>query len=547
MDVNSPPSVSGSAEWAALCEHAAVVGSRHLRDLFADDPARSSALTFDVAGLRVDLSKQRIVSATVPLLAAVARRAGVEERIAALLGGERLNVTEQRAALHTALRAPADATVVVDGRNVVPDVQAALVRMAHLADRIRSGAWRGATGERVRHVVNVGIGGSDLGPAMAYQALHSYVDVGLDCRFVSNVDGADVTAALRDLDPAATLVVVSSKTFTTVETMTNARTVRSWLTDLLGPGAVRHHMVAVSTNVDEAQAFGIDPDNVFGFWDWVGGRYSLDSAIGLSLMIAIGADRFAQMLAGMRAVDEHLAHSPLERNVPVLMALVGVWNNEMLGAESLAVLPYSHELSRFPAYLQQLDMESNGKRVRLDGSPVEMSTGPVVWGEPGTNGQHAFFQLLHQGTRLVPVDFIGVARPNHSLQHHHDLLIANLLAQSSSLAFGRTREEAVAAGVPEWLADHRTFPGNRPSTVILADRLDPFALGALVALYEHKVFVQACVWGINAFDQWGVELGKEMATRLMPRITGTVLQDGDLDSATSAIVEWYRQRRETTR
>lgn len=546
MDVNSPPSVSGSAEWAALCEHAAIVGSRHLRDLFADDPARSSALTFDVAGLRVDLSKQRIVPATVPLLAAVARRAGVEERIAALLGGERLNVTEQRAALHTALRAPADATVVVDGRNVVPDVQAALGRMAHLADRIRSGAWRGATGERVRHVVNVGIGGSDLGPAMAYQALHSYVDVGLDCRFVSNVDGADVTAALRDLDPAATLVVVSSKTFTTVETMTNARTVRSWLTDLLGPGAVRHHMVAVSTNVDEAQAFGIDPDNVFGFWDWVGGRYSLDSAIGLSLMIAIGADRFAQMLAGMRAVDEHLAHSPLERNVPVLMALVGVWNNEMLGAESLAVLPYSHELSRFPAYLQQLDMESNGKRVRLDGSPVEMSTGPVVWGEPGTNGQHAFFQLLHQGTRLVPVDFIGVARPNHSLQHHHDLLIANLLAQSSSLAFGRTREEAVAAGVPEWLADHRTFPGNRPSTVVLADRLDPFALGALVALYEHKVFVQACVWGINAFDQWGVELGKEMATRLMPRITGTVLQDGDLDSATSAIVEWYRQRRETT-
>jgi glucose-6-phosphate isomerase len=471
----------------------------------------------------------------------VVEASGMARRRDAMFAGEPINATEGRSVLHTALRAPRGASLVVDGRDVVADVHAVLDRMRRISESVRSGEWTGATGLAIRTVVNIGIGGSDLGPAMAYVATRAFGRPDLQCRFVSNVDGADLHEQLADLDPATTLFVVSSKTFTTVETITNARAARRWLTDALGDDAVARHFLAVSTNLTEVASFGIDDGSVVGFWDWVGGRYSLDSAIGLSLMIAIGPDAFGELLGGFRAIDEHFLDAPPAANAPVLMAALGIWYHTVLGAETKAVLPYSHELRRFPAYLQQLDMESNGKRVHLDGSAVATSTGPIVWGEPGTNGQHAFFQLLHQGTHLVPVDFIGFARPNHPLVDQHDLLMANMFAQAEALAFGRTLDEVVADGVPEHQQAHRVFPGNRPSTTIVAEQLTPSVLGQLIALYEHIVFVQGCVWGVNSFDQWGVELGKALATRLLPELTGDA--DNTHDSSTSALVDWYRAHR----
>jgi glucose-6-phosphate isomerase len=456
-------------------------------------------------------------------------------------------VTEDRPVLHTALRAPRDLSIIVDGTDVVPEVHAVLDRMSTFADAVRTGEWKGATGHPIRNVINIGIGGSDLGPAMAYHALRAWSDRSMTFRFVSNVDGSDVAEAMLDLEPSETLFIVSSKTFTTLETMTNARTARTWLVDRLEQDAVPRHMVAVSTNLDEVAAFGIDPANAFGFWDWVGGRYSMDSAIGLSLMVAIGPERFHELLAGFRAVDEHFATTPPERNVPLLMGLVGVWERNFLGSPSHAVVPYCHELALFPAYLQQLDMESNGKRVGLDGHEVTYDTGPIVWGTPGTNGQHAYFQLLHQGTTVVPLDLIGFVRPVHAIGDHHDLLIANLIAQAEALAFGRTADEVAAAGVPPELVPHRTFPGNRPTTVILGEQLSPFALGELVALYEHKVFVQGAVWGINSFDQWGVELGKALAQAIIPELSAddrpTGEHDSKHDSSTEALIARYRAGR----
>jgi glucose-6-phosphate isomerase len=513
----------------------------HLRTLFADDPDRSNRYRAQAADLTVDYSKNLIDDAILEALLAVAEAAGVAERRDEMFAGERINVTEQRAVLHTALRAAADAEVVVDGHDVMPDVRDVLARMADFAERVRSGGWRGATGEAITDVVNIGIGGSDLGPAMAALATQAFSKPGLRTHFVSNVDGADIYGVLSALTPATTLVVVSSKTFTTIETITNAQQARTWLTAELGDGAVANHFVAVSTNAEKVAEFGIDTANMFGFWDWVGGRYSVDSAIGLSLMISIGDAGFQQFLAGFRAVDEHFRTEPLRHNVAVLMAMLGVWYTNVLGAETKAVLPYAHELRRFAAYLQQLDMESNGKRVRLDGQPVGTATGPVVWGEPGTNGQHAFYQLLHQGTRLIPIDFIGFARPNHPLQEQHDLLMANLFAQGEALAFGKTIDEVRAEGIPEHQQAHRVFPGNRPTTTILADRLTPSTLGQLIALYEHIVFVQGCVWGVNSFDQWGVELGKALANRITPELTSQ--DDPAHDSSTNELIRWYRSRR----
>jgi glucose-6-phosphate isomerase len=495
----------------------------HLRTLFDADPGRAQRYTFTCADLRVDLSKNWLTEAVLAELLDLARGAGVEARRDAMFRGERINVTEDRPVLHVALRAPRGVRIEVDGHDVVPDVHAVRDRMAAFSERIRQEG-------RIRSVVNIGIGGSDLGPAMAYEALHAYAD-GPECRFVSNVDGADLTRKLSGLDAATTLFIVASKTFTTIETLTNARSARAWLVDALGEAAVADHFVAVSTNEALVKAFGIDPANMFEFWDWVGGRYSLGSAIGLSLMLAIGPERFGQLLAGMRAVDELFCTEPLERNVPVLMGLLGALYTNRHGAQSKAVLPYAQELARFPAYLQQLDMESNGKSVRLDGAPVDTGTGPVVWGEPGTNGQHAFYQLLHQGTHLVPCDLIGFAHPNHELTHHHDLLIANLFAQAEALAFGRTSDEP-----------HRSFAGNRPTTLILADRLTPATLGQLVALYEHVVFTQGVLWGIDSFDQWGVELGKELANRITPELVGTRTPEAAHDASTLAAIRWYRQR-----
>jgi glucose-6-phosphate isomerase len=463
------------------------------------------------------------------------------ERRDAMFSGAAINTTERRAVLHTALRAPADANVVVDGHDVMPDVYAVLQRMGVFADRVRAGEWLGATGRPIATVVNIGIGGSDLGPAMAYLATRAFGRADLRCRFVSNVDGADIVENLEGLEPATTLFVISSKTFTTIETLTNARAARSWLVDSLGDEAVAAHFVAVSTNATEVAAFGIDTTNMFGFWDWVGGRYSVDSAIGLSLMIAIGPQQFREFLDGFHIIDRHVREAPLAQNVPVLMAALGIWYSNVLGADSKAVLPYSHELRRFAAYLQQLDMESNGKCVRLDGSPVSTSTGPIVWGEPGTNGQHAFYQLLHQGTRLVPIDFIGFARPNHDLTLQHDLLMSNLFAQGEALAFGKTLTEVQAEGIPDHQQAHRVFPGNRPSTTIVAPRLTPSVLGQLIALYEHIVFVQGCVWDVNSFDQWGVELGKALANRITPELTGDLPPQHD--GSTSALIEWYRTNR----
>ena len=535
--------ISRTDEWKALVAHAPAVRELHLRGLFESDPDRGRELTLDVGDLHLDYSKNRVERQTLELLVALAERAGVRRRAEAMFSGDRINVTENRPVLHVALRAPRDAVIEVDGHNVVPDVHAVLDRMDDLARRVRTGEWTGATGKRIRNVVNIGIGGSDLGPAMAYRALRDVADPELTVRFVSNVDGSDIADAVAGLDAAETLFIVSSKTFTTIETLTNARSAREWLVGALGDaGAVRHHFVAVSTNAEAVAAFGIDTSDMLGFWDWVGGRYSMDSAIGLSLAIAIGPEAFRQMLAGFHLMDEHFRTAPTAQNMPVLLGLLGLWNAEFLGADTHAVLPYSERLGRFPAYLQQLDMESNGKSIDLHGRPVDTGTGPIVWGEPGTNGQHAFYQLIHQGTRLVPSDLIGVCRPAVDMGEHHDLLMANLLAQAEALAFGKTAEEVAAEGIAPPLVPHRTFPGNRPTNVILMPELTPHALGQLIALYEHKVFTQGVIWGINSFDQWGVELGKVLAGRIAPELSGPS-PDLQHDSSTNALIRRYRAQR----
>ena len=545
--------ITVTSAWAALLAHFHDSPVAHLRELFAADSQRAVAFTRTAADLRADFSKQRITRETLRCLLEVAVAADVEGRRDAMIAGEKINSTEQRAVLHTALRAPRGTVVNVfddDGHahNVVPDVHAVLDRMGAFAERVRSGAWTGQTGERIRTVVNIGIGGSDLGPAMAYRALHAFKHPEIECRFVSNVDGADIAQNIADLDPATTMFVISSKTFTTIETLTNAGTARDWLLAGLGAAAgdtsaIAKHFVAVSTNADRVAEFGIDTANMFGFWDWVGGRYSVDSAIGLSLMISIGPEAFGEFLVGFHVIDDHFRNAPLTENIPVLMAMIGIWNSNVLGAQSQGVMPYAHELSRFPAYLQQLDMESNGKGVHRDGTPVSVDTGSIVWGEPGTNGQHAFYQLLHQGTRLVPVDMIGFADPNHPYRNHHDLLMANLFAQTEALAFGKTSEEARAEGMPDFQVLHRTFTGNRPTTTILAQRLTPKVLGELIALYEQKVFVQGCVWDVNSFDQWGVELGKALANRITPELVSAEAPAGTHDGSTNALIAWYRAQR----
>ncbi len=532
-------------EWTALLAHHAAMRDRHLRDLFAEDPDRATRFTAEGAHLFLDYSKHRITDETIAGLLALARAARVEERRADMYAGAHINETEDRAVLHTALRTPADRHVVVDGHDVVPDVHEVLDRMAAFALRVRGGEWKGFTGKPIRNIVNIGIGGSDLGPAMATEALRHYTDRSMRFRFVSNIDGTDIRDATLDLDPAETLFVVASKTFTTLETLTNARTARDWLLAGLGDqAAVARHFVAVSTNATKVAEFGIDNVNMFGFWDWVGGRYSMDSAVGLSLMLAIGPDDFREMLAGFRDMDEHFLEAPLGQNLPVLMALLGIWYGNAFGFETHAVLPYSQELSRFPAYLQQLDMESNGKSVRLDGTRLTCDSGPIVWGTAGTNGQHAYYQLLHQGTRIVPADLIGFVNPTTEVGDHHDLLNANLFAQAEALAFGKTRAEVIADGVPAHQVDARVFEGNRPTSVLLAARLTPRMLGSLVALYEHKVFVQGVIWGIDSFDQWGVELGKALATRIAPELADDGA-DPELvhDPSTAALIRRYRRGR----
>jgi glucose-6-phosphate isomerase len=537
--------VSDSAEWQAVQGHAEKFSGVHLRDLFDSDPRRGERLTTQVADLYVDYSKNLVTDEVLAALFALAERAHLREHIAAMFAGEHINTTEDRAVLHVALRMPRDATLVVDGQDVVAEVHAVLDRMGAFSDRVRSGEWRGATGERIRTVVNIGIGGSDLGPVMAYEALKAYADPQIQCRFVSNIDPTDLYQKTHDLDPASTLFVVVSKTFTTQETLTNAKEARNWLLAGLGgdESAVAKHFVAVSTNAQRVAEFGIDTDNMFGFWDWVGGRYSLPSAVGLSVMIAIGKEQFAEMLAGYHAVDEHFRTEPVERNVPALLGLLNVWYDTFLGAQSHAVLPYAQYLHRFAAYLQQLTMESNGKSVRLDGTPVEYQTGEVFWGEPGTNGQHAFYQLIHQGTKLIPADFIGFSQPNHDIDGMHDLFMSNFFAQTSALAFGRTAEQIAAEGVPESLVPHKVMPGNHPTTTIIAPKLTPSTLGQLIAVYEHIVFTQGTVWEINSFDQWGVELGKVLANQLAPLLTGESAQESDLDSSTRALIARYRSER----
>jgi glucose-6-phosphate isomerase len=548
MSVYEPtPPLDRLPEWQAVMAHHETIRDRHLRDLFAEDPERATRLTADGAGLFLDYSKHRVTDETMELLLAVARAARVEECRVEMFGGAHINTTEDRAVLHTALRAPATEPRRVDGQDVTRDVHAVLDRMAAFAIRVRLGEWKGFTGSPIRNVVNIGIGGSDLGPAMATQALVHYAERTMRFRFVSNVDGADIRDATADLNPAETLFIIASKTFTTLETLTNARTAREWLLAGLGgeQRAVASHFVAVSTNAEKVAEFGIDTANMFGFWDWVGGRYSMDSAIGLSLMLAVGPDDFRAMLAGFRDMDEHFLRTPLDRNLPVLMALLGAWYGNAFGFETHAVLPYSQELSRFPAYLQQLDMESNGKSTRIDGTRVSYDTGPIVWGTAGTNGQHAYYQLLHQGTRIVPADLIGFVNPTTEVGDHQDLLMANLFAQAEAMAFGKTREEVVAAGVPEHQVDARVFEGNRPTSVLLADRLTPRILGALVALYEHKVFVQGLIWGIDSFDQWGVELGKVLATTIAAELTSeTDPVTTDHDASTSMLIRYYRERRQ---
>jgi glucose-6-phosphate isomerase len=542
-----PGPLTARPAWKALETHSQSMRQVQLRQLFADDPGRGERLAVEAAGFYLDYSKNRITDETLNLLIQLAQECGLHDRISAMFGGQKINVTEQRAVLHTALRAPRDERVVVDGVDVVPEVHAVLDRMAAFCNQVRSGQWTGHTGKRIRHVVNIGIGGSDLGPAMAYRALLHYSQRDIGLRFVSNVDGTDFAEATRDLDPEETLFIICSKTFTTLETLTNARSARAWCLRKLGDEqAVRRHFVAVSTNAAEVSKFGIDPANMFGFWDWVGGRYSMESAIGLSTMLAIGPEQFHQMLAGFRAMDQHFRSAPFERNLPVLMGLLAVWNTNFLDAHSVAVLPYEQYLARFPAYLQQLAMESNGKHVTLDGRRVDYQTCPIYWGEPGTNGQHSFYQLIHQGTRLVPCDFIGFCQPLNPLERHHDLLIANLLAQTEALAFGKTEQQVRADGTPGWLAPHRAFEGNRPTNTLLADRLTPQALGSLVALYEHSVFTQGAIWQIDSFDQWGVELGKALAQRIIPKLESAQEPQLAHDSSTNTLIRRYRllRRRE---
>ncbi len=535
-----------SAAWTELASHHKKVSGLHLRQLFAEDSKRGQRLVLEAAGLFLDYSKNRVTDETIRLLLQLAEESGLRARIDAMFRGEKINITEKRAVLHVALRAPKGATILVDGKNVVPEVHSVLDRMAAFAARVRSGAWKGHTGRRIRNVVNIGIGGSDLGPVMAYEALRHYSDRALTCRFVSNVDGTDFTEVVRDLDPAETLFIVSSKTFITLETMTNARSARAWALAGLGGDekSVAKHFVAVSTNAAEVAKFGIDVANMFEFWDWVGGRYSMDSAIGLSTMIAIGPENFRAMLDGFRQMDDHFRTAPFAANLPVLMGLLSLWYNDFFGAQTVAVLPYEQYLKRFPAYLQQLTMESNGKHVTLDGAPVEHDTGPIYWGEPGTNGQHSFYQLIHQGTRLIPCDFIAFAKPLNELGRHHDMLLANVFAQTEALAFGKTAEQVKAEGTPDWLVPHRVFEGNRPSNTILAERLTPGTLGKLVALYEHAVFTQGVLWNIDSFDQWGVELGKVLAQRIIPELESGPEPDLKHDSSTNNLIRRYRELRQ---
>ncbi|MCU1618744.1 MAG: pgi [Modestobacter sp.] len=536
--------ITATDEWAALVDHHRQISGRTLRELFAEDPGRGHRLTGTAGDLYVDWSKHRVTDDTLQLLVALAERAGVPARIEAMFRGEHINVTEDRAVLHVALRAPESVPLTVDGQDVTADVHAVLAKMRGFADRVRSGEWKGHTGERITAVVNIGIGGSDLGPAMAYTALQDYSDRGIAFRFVSNIDPTDFYEKTRDLNPATTLFIVCSKTFTTLETLTNATAARDWLLAALGDdSAVAKHFVAVSTNTEAVAAFGIDTANMFEFWDWVGGRYSFTSAIGLSLMVAIGPDAYDEMLAGFHAVDEHFRTTPLAQNVPVLQGLLNVWYTNFFGSQSHAVLPYSQYLSRLPAYLQQLTMESNGKSVQWDGEPVTTSTGEVYWGEPGTNGQHAFHQLLHQGTSLIPADFIGFGQPNHDIDEMHDLLMANLFAQSAALAFGKTAEEVAAEGTPADVVPHKVMPGNRPSTTVLAPKLTPATLGQLIAFYEHTVFTEGVIWQIDSFDQWGVELGKVMARELAPALTSETPPEMDQDDSTVALVQHYRRLR----
>jgi len=553
MTESARPSLTQRPEWTALLRHYAAVKDTHLRTLFNDDPARGTRLAIEAEGVYFDYSKHRITDDTLRLLVALAEACGLRDRIDAMFRGEAINVTEQRAALHVALRAPRHASIVVGAHDVVPDVHEVLDRMAGFAEQVRSGRWLGHTGRPIKNIVNIGIGGSDLGPRMACEALRPFAAPSLTVRFLSNVDGADFVDVTRDLDPAETLFIVSSKSFTTIETMTNARTARDWcLAALEDEAATSRHFVAVSTNEREVSAFGIDPANMFGFWDWVGGRYSMDSAIGLSLMIAVGPQHFRSMLAGFRAVDEHFRTAPFDRNIPVLMALLSIWYNNCFEAETLGVMPYAQRLASFPAYLQQLTMESNGKHVTVEGSAVSYQTSPIVWGEPGTNGQHSFFQLMHQGTKLIPCDFIGFLRPTSedaagatppSMQEHHDLLVANMLAQAAALAFGRTPEQLRELGVPEALVPHQASDGNRPSSVLVLDALTPAALGKLVALYEHSVFTQGVIWDIDSFDQWGVQLGKEIAMQILPglRDAGAAASQ---DSSTAELMQRYRAARD---
>jgi glucose-6-phosphate isomerase len=545
----SIPDITATPAWGALRRHHEQIGQTHLRQFFDDDPDRGRELTVTVGDLYIDYSKHRVTRETLRLLVDLARTANLEERRDQMFSGVHINTSEDRAVLHTALRLPRDTELVVDGQNVVEDVHAVLDAMGDFTDRLRSGEWTGATGKKISTVVNIGIGGSDLGPVMVYQALRHYADAGISARFVSNVDPADLIAKLADLDPATTLFIVASKTFSTLETLTNATGARRWLTDALGDSAVAKHFVAVSTNKRLVDDFGINTDNMFGFWDWVGGRYSVDSAIGLSLMAAIGREAFDDFLSGFHIVDRHFKTAPLESNAPVLLGLIGLWYSNFMGAQSRAVLPYSNDLSRFAAYLQQLTMESNGKSTRADGTPVTTDTGEIFWGEPGTNGQHAFYQLLHQGTRLVPADFIGFSEPLDDLAtvegtgSMHDLLMSNFFAQTKVLAFGKTAEEIAAEGTPADVVPHKVMPGNRPSTSILADRLTPSVLGQLIALYEHQVFTEGVIWGIDSFDQWGVELGKTQAKALLPVITADGSPAPQSDSSTDALVRRYRTER----
>jgi glucose-6-phosphate isomerase len=530
-------------EWLALTAHFEQQKDVHMRELFETDPERAERFSVEAAGLFLDYSKHRITPQTLSLLLDLARVSGLRERIDAMFAGEKINTTEGRSVLHVALRAPRDQKILVDGKDVVQEVHAVLDKMGEFAERVRSGAWLGDTGKRIKNVVNIGIGGSDLGPAMAYDALRAYSDRALTLRFVSNVDSTDFAEAVHGLDPAETLFIICSKTFTTIETLMNARAARGWLVEKLGDAAVAKHFVAVSTNAAEVAKFGIDTANMFGFWDWVGGRYSYPSAIGLSVLVAIGPDRFREMLAGFHALDQHFKSAPFEKNLPVLLGVLGIWYDNFFGAQSHAVLPYDQYLSRFPAYLQQLDMESNGKSVTLDGQRVSYQTGPIIWGQPGTNGQHAFYQLIHQGTKLIPCDFIGFSKSLNPLADHHDQLMANFFAQTEALAFGKTEAEVKAEGVADALVAHKTFQGNRPTSTILADELTPAVLGKLVALYEHKVFVQGVIWSINSFDQWGVELGKVLAKRIGTELTSSTEPELGHDGSTNALIRRYRAGR----